>query len=132
MDSAQRKIMAAMIVTGLFALVGEYADPRPGASHPNPFKVILGGSIATALLVGMAELGEPGERLGLGFATIAVISATLVYGGPVWSVISKAVSPTGKGGTSTPPTNPTGLTGQTSPLQTATVLAPTVAAAVAG
>ena len=134
MDSAQRRIVAAMVVTGLFSLVGEYADPRPG-TKANPFRVILGGSIATALLVGMAELGEAGEKLGQGLATIAVLSATLVYGKPVWTTISKALSTQGQGGQSTfssQPTAPTSPTAPVSPARTVTVLAPTVAQAVAG
>ena len=136
MDNAQRKIVAAMVVTGLFALVGEYANPQKNThanpqknTHPDPFRVILGGSIATALLVGMAELGEPAEKLAAGLATIAVLSATLVYGGPVWKAIAAAVQSKGQGGTPTTPTTPT----RPVPAgQAVTVIAPTALQAVAG
>lgn len=134
MDSAQRKIVAAMVITGLMALVGEYANPQP-KTKPDPFRVILGGSLATAMLVGLAELGEPGEKLGVGLATITVIAATLVYGGPVWTALGKAVGSQGPGGT---PTGSTGNTGNTTPTTpttgsgTVTVLAPTALTAVAG
>jgi hypothetical protein len=127
-DSAQRKIVAAMLVTGLFALVGEYANPQP-QTKPNPFRVILGGSVATAILVGMAELGDAGERFSVGLATIAVLSATLVYGGPVWKVLGTAVGGQGKGGQ---PTTPTGNTTPTTGTGTVQAITPAVVSAVAG
>lgn len=101
MDSPQRKIVAAMAVTAIFAAVGEYANPQ-NHKPPDPFKVILGASLATAMLVGIAEFGQGGERLGVGLSAIAVLSATLVYGGPVWKTLSNAVSKAG-----TKPTTPT-------------------------
>ena len=109
MDNAQRQIVAAMVVTAVFAAVGEYANPQ-SKNPPDPFKVILGASLATAILVGMAELGEGPEAFAKGLATIAVLSATLVYGGPVWKAVSGAVassssSPSAKAAAPTTPTN---------------------------
>jgi hypothetical protein len=127
MESAQRKIVAALSVTMIFAVVGEYSGQSKSRTPPDPFRVILGGAIGAGLLVGISELGPAGERFAVGLSVVAVLSATLVYGGPVWATISKAVASQGSGGT---PTAPTAPTAPTSGFATATALAPAVASTI--
>jgi hypothetical protein len=100
-SSGARQIVGAMTVTMLFAVINQYVDPK---KTPDPFKIFLGGFAATAILVGMTEAGEGAAELGVGLAYLTVMAATLVYGGPVWKVLSTKL------GVKTAPTKPTAPT----------------------
>lgn len=124
MASTPRKIVGAMAVAVTFTVI---AQERRAAKAPlpmsnqeaaslSPFRTIVGGTIATAILVGISEMGEPGARLGMGLAVVAVVAATLVNGKPVWDLISSITS--SKPTTPVPSskaTKPSGVTGSSSP-----------------
>ena len=128
-----------MAVTVVFAIVGsilKQSTAKVGAPFPassgmsgpqgasfgkttSPFIILLGGAVGTGLLVGIAEFGEAGERIGLGLAVIAMLSSTLVNGGPVWDWLGQKF-----GSKPTVPLSPTLATGVS---QTTGLTAPTVA-----
>jgi hypothetical protein len=121
--TAPPKIVGAMAVAMVFGVIaGErkafsgslktagQSTSAVGAGIETPVKVILGGTIATAILVGISELGEPGAKLGVGLAVLVLVVSLLVNGGPVWSLISDVVSSKASQPTPTTPTTPTGAT----------------------
>lgn len=101
-------------VNGSFTLMG---TPAPPASNgiSNAGRIIIGGAIATSLLVLLSHAGPPGQRAAMGLATITFVTTTLVYGGPVWDTLRNAVgSNAGAQPTSsTTPTTPTTGTANT-------------------
>jgi hypothetical protein len=73
--------------------------------------IIIGGFVAAALLTALTGAGEAGRKFAVGLSVVTMVTATLVYGGPVWVAIQNAeVS-----GSSTGGTKPTGNTAATSP-----------------
>lgn len=110
MGDRQRKILGAMTVAALFAIVGEGVKGElPGGSNVkkgDPFKILLGAGAATAILVGISELGDAGSQFAQGLAFMAVIVAVLEEGGPVWQALSKLVGAKGAPIPATTPTAP--------------------------
>lgn len=120
-NQAARQIVGAISVTMLFALVNQYA-PAPTSSAPgaakrsaDPFRVFLGGFAAMAILVGLTETGEATTELATGLAYATMATAVLVYGGPVWKLLSTKLgaSSTTRPTASTTPTAPLGGTAPT-------------------
>jgi hypothetical protein len=111
-----------MAFTVIFALIGNEiktlgADAgQPKESDPTVAgdvltaggRIILGGMVATSLLVLLTHAGNAGRQFAVGLAAVAMASSTLVYGGPVWSAMGTTFGSQPTGGTSsTTPTAPT-------------------------
>ncbi len=122
MEPTPRKIVGLMAVAVTFTVIAQErkagSAPRPmstqEAASLDPFRTIIGGTIASAILVGISEMGEPGARLGMGLAVVAVVVATLVNGKPVWDLISGITS----GSSPTTPTAPVSSAKATAPTPT--------------
>jgi len=111
-------VVALMFFTVLFALVGEdiKGNISPGQGSTSGIsaditkggRIIVGGFIATSLLVLATHAGEPGRQLGVGLAIVAFVTAAFVEGKPVWDAIDKVVGSgsTQPGAISTSPTAP--------------------------
>jgi hypothetical protein len=108
-----------MVFTVVFALIGNEIEHINGDSPPATGKstdgvtsagrIIIGGTIAATLLTLLSHAGPPGRQAAFGLATITFVTATLVYGGPVWNALASTVgnAPGGIPTTSTTPTTPT-------------------------
>ena len=134
MEAPQRKIVGFMVVAGIITLIGEYVEQGPGGSlspsvaatlqanpaeaaylkaqaaaagSPQPFRVILGVTAGSALLVLLSETGAPGAQFAQGLATLTLMVAVLVKGGPVWQALQKALQGVGAANKPTTPTTPT-------------------------
>lgn len=135
--AGSRTIVGLMGMAVLFSLVGheiKTANAPPITSVPTPSgpegkvgggaitpapsggivsavstggRIVVGGTFATALLVALSHAGNPGREWAVGLSVLAVLTATLVYGGPVWSGASKLFGskPTTGTATTTPGTN---------------------------
>jgi hypothetical protein len=85
-----RIIFALMGFAVAFSLVGNevkaVTTPKTGSTGVVTVagKIVLGGFFATSLLVLISHAGDPGRQIGVGLATVAALSSSLVYGGPVW------------------------------------------------
>ena len=86
------------------------------AGSTGAVRIIIGGTVATALLVGLTHAGNAGRQFAVGLALVSMVTATLVYGGPVWVALNSmfGVKPTGGTAATTPttPTTPGTNTGQ--------------------
>lgn len=126
--NATRKVVGLMAVAVIFSLVGnELKNAEGGASAPQKAagtlstgaKIIIGGTVATAILSFATEAGAAGQQFGVGIATVAVVTSLFVSGAPVWRAISNIVGSTKSTGSTNityptalgPPTNTTGQTG---------------------
>lgn len=121
-----RMIFGLMTFTMAFSLIGGELEKNQGKPQTvNPITIIVGGTIATSLLTLISHAGEPGERLGVGLATVAFVTAALVYGKPVWDAANNAFGskPTPRLTATTPSTPTTGVTATTA------ALAPAIASA---
>ncbi len=122
-------VVALMGVTVVFALIGNELDILAGTTKPGKpgggnvitagGKIIVGGFVATTLLVLLTHAGEVGRQTALGLALVTMVTTTLVYGGPVWLAMNNAFGSSGSTPT-TPnaipsPTAPTGNTSTTNP-----------------
>lgn len=83
-------------------------------------RIIIGGFAATSFLVLLAEAGDTGRKTAVGIAAIAALSSMLVFGGPVWQLMSNLFGskPTTPLGNTTANSPPTGSTGNTNPAST--------------
>ncbi len=125
-----------MAFTVAFSLVGnevrtlEKIGPTPGAAPTAPAnvvgvvttggRIIIGGFAATSFLVLLAEAGDTGRKTAVGIAAIAALSSMLVFGGPVWQLMSNLFGskPTTPLCNTTANNPPTGSTGSTNPAST--------------
>jgi hypothetical protein len=94
--AASRKVVGLMAGAVIFTVLSEEIKMHqkgattgpPTAGHlSSPAKTILGGTIATALLSFMTEAGPTGQQLGVGLAAVTAVTAVLVNGGPVFTVL---------------------------------------------
>lgn len=122
-------IVALMFFGGLFALFGDAS--KKGVSIPNEIeagaKIVVGGVVATSLLLLLSHAGEGGREAAVGLALVTFLTTTLVYGGPAWNALTGyfGSQPTGMTGT----TGATASTAQSAQAQNAPVID---AAAVTG
>lgn len=116
-----RTITALMVTAVVFSLIGHEIKSIGGAAkgqnQPNgkdPIttggRIIVGGAVATTLLLLLAHAGEGGKDFAFALAIVTFATTTLVYGGPVWLSISGALS-------GTPGDQPTASTASTTPTQ---------------
>lgn len=107
--NATRKVVGLMAVAVIFSLVGnELKNAEGDSSVPQKAvgtlstgaKIIIGGTVATAILSFATEAGPAGQQFGVGIATIAVVTSLFVSGAPVWRAISNVVGSTGPTGSS--------------------------------
>jgi hypothetical protein len=106
-----RMIVTLLGFTVAFSLVGEWVAPpaKPGATPQlSPFTILFGGAVAASTLILISHAGPAGETFATGLALVAFLTATLVYGKPVWDAINKTV-----GGKPTGNTGKTGLSPST-------------------
>jgi len=90
-----RLIFGLMVFTIAFSLVGGEIEGAQGKKQTvNPFMIIFGGTVATSLLVLLSHAGEAGENFATGLATVTFVTASLVYGKPVWDAANKAFGST--------------------------------------
>ena len=70
-------------------------------------KIIIGGTIGTAILLMISHAGPGGQQLATGLALVTAVSSMLVWGKPVFGLLDKAFGST--------PTAPVSTTLNTSP-----------------
>lgn len=85
---------------------GQPGTPGTGAGS-GAVKIIIGGTVATVLLVGLTHAGSAGRQFAVGLALVSMVTATLVYGGPVWLALNRMFNTT--------PSTATGNTAGTTP-----------------
>jgi hypothetical protein len=125
-----RKIFGFMGFAVVFSVIGaEVRTIDSGAASASsildkPPVIFLGGAIAAALLVLLADTGEAGEQLGTGLALITLITSTLVNGAPVWNAITKLTSGSTKVGSGGSVPSGQGTSGAISPGLPQTTLTP--------
>jgi hypothetical protein len=93
-----------MGITVLFSLIGNELKNTPSTPGADKLttggKIILGGAVATTALTLLSHAGNAGRQFSVGLASVAMVTSTLVYGGPVWTALSKLFGskPTGSTG----------------------------------
>ena len=70
-------------------------------------KIIIGGTIGTAILLMISHAGPGGQQLATGLALVTAVSSMLIWGKPVFGLLDKAFGST--------PTAPVSTTLNTSP-----------------
>lgn len=104
-ETGSSQIVGMMAVTAVFGVVGaevrQAKEPNaPGAVNhfiADPFLVVAGATVATAILVALNEFGgEPGHTLGVGLAGLSLLTMALVQGGPVWGLLGNLFGSTGR------------------------------------
>jgi len=70
-------------------------------------KIIIGGTIGTAILLMISHAGPGGQQLATGLALVTAVSSMLIWGKPVFGLLEKAFGST--------PTAPVSTTLNTSP-----------------
>ena len=109
-----RTIVGLMAFTTVFALVATEIDALTGQKPAtNGVRIIIGGGVATIILLMLGEAGDAGAQLAEGLALVTTVAAVLVKGKPVWDFSSKLfgtqpTQPTGSSGTGTGVTLPAG------------------------
>lgn len=94
--------------------VNQATGTAVGSRTVSPFKIIFGGTVATSLLILISHAGEAGEEFGVGLATVAFVTAALVYGAPVWAAANAQFGSKPTAGTpASSPTAPTATTAAT-------------------
>lgn len=118
--NASRKVVGLMAFAVLFSVIGEEikavkatnSKTAPG-TFTGPAKIILGGTIATAILSFAAETGSTGQQFAVGLAAVTAGTAMLIEGGPVWSLLNKFFGSTPTGSTTNANTGQSPQTGAT-------------------
>lgn len=124
--NSARTVVGLMGFAVLFSLIGNEIQIANGTKQAKLSSgldkgatIIIGGLIASALLTALTGAGEAGRRFAVGLSVVTATTATLVFGGPVWSALNAVVN-----GGNTGTTKPTGNTAATTPTQgTATAAA---------
>lgn len=112
-----RTVVGLMVVAVLFSLVGKSTGKGSAAKIAlSDAQIIIGGGFATAILVLASHAGDSGRELATGMALVVLASSALVYGGPVWGLVSEVIG-VGHGPTATTgATLGTGTTGTPTPI----------------
>lgn len=115
MTNTTRRIVGLMAFAVVFSVIGaeikKTAAPAPTGPAPlisGPAKIILGGTVAAALLSLLAESTEAAQDWAVGLAGVATVTAVLINGAPVWSALNRIFGSAASG--STGPTGPTPTT----------------------
>lgn len=91
--SPQRAIVGTMAFGVLFALVGsELTIQKGGQSTVRPITIMIGGGVATTILLVISHAGEEGAELAEGLAVVTMVTTVLVAGSPVWQWLSKLLA----------------------------------------
>jgi hypothetical protein len=108
-----RTVVGLMTLAVVFSLVGNTIHKVQKGTVPiSDFNILLGGGVATTLLVFLTHAGDAGRQGATGLALVVAASSVLVYGGPVWAALSAQLG--------THPTTPTPTTGASTPTTTST------------
>lgn len=98
--ASSSKILGLMALTAVFGVIGaEIRNAKTtkgrstsdivGVALSSPFLVIAGATIATVILVALADFGgDAGETLGVGLAGVTLIGTMLIQGGPVFDAVN--------------------------------------------
>jgi hypothetical protein len=118
-----RTIVGLMAFAVVFSLIGNELKHNGQTSNPNPASsnglseggtIVLGGTVATVLLILLSHAGSAGSQFAVGLAGVTLATSALVYGGPVWSSLGKLT-----GSTSTSiPTVPSAASSPSAPAST--------------
>lgn len=101
-----RTVVGLMAFTTFFALVSTEIEAVGGhKTGTNGVRIILGGGVATVVLLLVNEAGDAGAQLAEGLAVVALVGTVLVRGKPVWDWLGKVVGP----GNETAPTSTGGV-----------------------
>ena len=109
-----RTIAGFMGFAMIFSIVGaEIRSIHPakgakptGALFTEPVLIFLGGTVATAILVLIADTGDSARQVAVAFAGLSLLTAALVNGGPVWSALGSTFGAKSTGSTGTTGTTP--------------------------
>lgn len=119
--NSARTVAGLMGISVLFALIGNEINTGTNGGKPKKLAngmdkgatIIIGGFIAAGLLTALTGAGEAGRKFAVGLAGVTAATTVLVYGKPVWDVISVMVGGKATGGTGG--TKATGATTATAP-----------------
>lgn len=101
---SQKQIVALMAMGMVFSLIGaeitkaknsQSVEKKATGALSEPVVILVGGTIATALLMFIAEMGPTGALIGKGLAGVSCATGVLVNGGPVWQGISNILGKPG-------------------------------------
>lgn len=103
MANGDKQILGLMGFGMIFSLVGAEISKAKAPSGSTaskgalsePVVIILGGTIATALLMFIADLGPNGALIGKGLAGVSCATGVLVNGKPVWDGINNLLGKPG-------------------------------------
>jgi hypothetical protein len=105
---AARRIVGLMGITVVFALISDeiavVSGKRtttivPGPAGPVPVstngvRIVIGGAVATAILLVLTEVGDDATELAQGLALTAMVATLFIKGAPVWNLITRVQSGT--------------------------------------
>src|SRR5215472_2864001 len=97
---AARRIVSLMGITVVFALISTEIEAVSGQKATrvgpggtpvpvNGVRVIIGGAVATGILLILTETGDTGAELAQGLALTTMLATVLIKGAPVWDLIVK-------------------------------------------
>lgn len=117
--SPARTVVGTMAFAVLFALLSTEIErltgtaPVTAKANPEPaIRVMIGGGVATIILVMVSTAGDAGAELAEGLALITLVTVVLVKGAPLWTALANltggkssipTVGPGGGGNPNTPP-----------------------------
>jgi hypothetical protein len=61
---------------------------KVGNALSDPVLIVLGGTVATSILVLIAQAGETGRKFGVGMSGLVLTTAVFVNGAPLWNLLS--------------------------------------------
>lgn len=95
MGQDQRAIVGFMGAAVLFALIGDVVKQKTKSVPAGSYvRIILGGGIATGLLVLVSDTGGPPADFAKGLALLAMVASVLVNGTDVFTGLDKLTTPT--------------------------------------
>lgn len=86
-DRANGLVLTSLALSGALVVIREATDGD--SDRVPPVRFMVGWVIAGA---GLAALAQMAPQLAGGLAVLMLVTASLVYGGPAWKAISKAVT----------------------------------------
>jgi hypothetical protein len=120
--AGNKTIFGFMAFAVIFSVVGaeiKRVEKAQASALTEPVTIFLGGTVAAAILTLLSDTGDTGREVAVGIAGLALVTAALVNGKPVWDALNHLLGST--------PTTPSG---QTTAGQGTTPTAPTVQAGV--